>query len=63
MPIGFPISISLKTSITHSMDASCGFWTEMAASSGYGTNRTTSNVRCLVANEGKADRAFARADF
>jgi hypothetical protein len=28
-----------------------------------GTKRTSSNVRCLVANGGKADTALARADF
>ena len=28
-----------------------------------GTERTCSDVRCLVANGWKADKAFARADF
>jgi hypothetical protein len=33
------------------------------AMSVHGTNRTSRDVRCLVANGGKADMAFARADF
>jgi hypothetical protein len=28
-----------------------------------GTKRTSSDVHCLVADGGKADMAFARADF
>jgi hypothetical protein len=39
------MSISLKASITYSMDASCGFGIEMAASSGYGTKRKCRNAR------------------
>ncbi|MEA2915743.1 MAG: hypothetical protein QOJ15_7824 [Bradyrhizobium sp.] len=31
--------------------------------SGIGTKRTSSDIRCLVANGRKADTAFARVDF
>jgi hypothetical protein len=59
MPIGFPISMSLKASITHSMDASCGFRTEMAASSGYGTKRTN-RTRRLMSVDGSRPEVAGR---